>query len=188
MSLNFNTKNWPIVYLKIDKTLINDEIYEEYQRTYLKLLIKCKNKKEKMILICNLSNSNNLPLNIIMKQVQFNKDIYKYNKEYLKCACILCNNKYLKSILNTYFSISKPAAPYKICSSYEKINIYLLEKFNLKFDSIIFKDEDLLYDIENDTQIDNLEDIKNYITNIDTDKDTDKDKTEDLSDLINQIN
>jgi hypothetical protein len=194
MSLNFNTENWPIVYLKIDKTLINNEIYEEYQRTYLKLLIKCKNNKEKMILICNLSNANNLPLNLVMKQVQFNKDIYKYNKEYLKCACILCNNKYLKSVLNTYFSISKPAAPYKICSSYDKINKYLKEKFNIKIDSSIFNDEDLenseLNDIENDTQIDNLEDVKKYITNIDTDENTyeNTDKTEDLSDLINQIN
>lgn len=186
MSFNFNTENWPIVYLKIDKTLINDEIYEEYQRTYLKLLIRCKNNKEKMILICNLSNANNLPLNIIMKQVQFNKDIYKYNKEYLKCACILCNNKYLKSILNTYFSISKPAAPYKICSSYEKINIYLLEKFNLKFNSNMFKDEDSLNNELNDIEIDNLEDVKKYINDIDIDENIDK--TEDLSDLINQIN
>lgn len=174
MSLIFNTENWPLVYLKVDKKVLNDETYEEYQRAYLNLLIRCKKNNEKMILICNLSNANNLPMSIVMKQIQFNKDIYKFNKEYLKCACILCNNKYFKNVLNTYFNMAKPAAPYKICRCYNKINKYLLEKFNLKFDSNIFQDEDLVNDtLSSELSVatdENLEYMKEYITNIDKEK------------------
>jgi hypothetical protein len=174
MSLIFNTENWPIVYLKIDKTQLNDETYEEYQRAYLNLLIRCKRNNEKMIIICNLSNANNLPLNIVMKQMQFNKDIYKFNKEYLKCACILCNNKYFKNVLNTYFNMVKPAAPYKICRCYDKINKYLLQKFDLNFDSNIFQDGDLIDNVLTDISAvatdKNLEYMREYMSNIDKEK------------------
>ena len=85
-----------------------------------------------------LNNTGNVPLNYIMKQAQFNKEIYKFNKEYLRCVCILCSDKNFKNILNLYFSVNKPAAPFKLFRSFSKVNKYLDEKFNIKFNLRVF--------------------------------------------------
>jgi len=142
----FNTKEWPIIYLKSYNNYINDDLFELYKKQYLSLLIKCKNNKEKIILICDLTtlnNCENLPLNYIMKHANFNKEIYKYNKEYVKAVCILCSNSSLKNILNLYFTISKPASPYKIFKNNDKINKYLMDNFNIEFNISIFQKNDI---------------------------------------------
>jgi hypothetical protein len=137
----FNTKEWPIIYLRSIEEFISDELFESYKKEYLQLLIKCKNNEEKIILICDFSfkiNFDNLPFNYIIKHANFNKEIFKYNKEYVKAICILCNNSTFKNILNLYFTISKPASPYKLCKNYEKANKYLLENFNIDFNTSKF--------------------------------------------------
>ena len=148
---NFNVDRWPIVYLKaISGNSITDDSFESYKKMYLELLVKAKKNNEKMILICNLNTSGNLPLKYIMKQAQFNKEIYKFNKEYVKCVCILCKDKSFKNILNLYFSVAKPAAPYKLCRSIEKANKFLLDSFKINFDVNVFeKDvkEDMIEEI-----------------------------------------
>lgn len=141
MDDNFNLDHWPVVYFKAGIEPINDISFEEYKKYYLNLLIKCKNENIKMILICDLNNSKEIQLNYVMKQVQFNNEIYKFNKEYLKCVSILCNNQNflnLKNIINLYFTIIKSPSPFKLCKSFNKINKFLLEKNNINFDSNIF--------------------------------------------------
>ena len=141
MDDKFNLEYWPIVYFKSGSEPINDESFEEYKRKYLQLLIKCKNETIQMVLICDLSESKEIQLNYVMKQAQFNNEIYNYNKEYVKCVGILCNSKnfaHLKNIINLYFTIVKPPAPFKLCNSFIKINKFLLEKNNINFDSNIF--------------------------------------------------
>ena len=56
---SFNVDNWPIVYFKINNMELNDDIYEEYQKFYLSLLIKCKKNNEKMIFISDLKTLEN---------------------------------------------------------------------------------------------------------------------------------
>ena len=133
----FNTDYWPMVYISLNEFKFDDETFEEYQILYLNLLLKCKKNNEKIVLITNLTNLNNvdqLPLNYIMKQIQFNKKVYDFNKKYIRCVCILCKNKGIKNILNTFFALSKPAAPFKLFRSIDKVNNYLLDNFNLNFD------------------------------------------------------
>jgi len=150
---NFNLDNWPIVYLKtINGNNITDESFEEFKKMYLELLVKAKKNNEKMILICNLNTSGSLPLKYIMKQAQFNKEIYKYNKEYVKGVCILCKDKSFKNILNLYFSVAKPAAPFKLCRTYEKSNKYLLENFNVKFDVSIFENDIMEHSFKSESE------------------------------------
>jgi hypothetical protein len=142
MNNNFNLEHWPIVYFKSGGAPINDESFEEYKKYYLNLLIKCKRNNEKMVLISDLNNSKEFQLNYVIKQAQFNKEIFKFNKEYVICVCILCNNSNflnLKNILNLYFTMIKPAAPFKLCKSFDKINKYLI-KNNINFDSNIFNE------------------------------------------------
>ncbi len=131
---NFNLNNWPIVYFSnnSDKCM-TDESFEEFKEYYLNLLVRCKRTKDKMILICNLNNvtDNSPSLKYIMRFAQFNKSIYKFNKEYVGGVCLLSTNKCLKDLLQIYFSVAKPACPVKICRSIEKANKFLKEKCDL---------------------------------------------------------
>jgi hypothetical protein len=143
MSADYNLDNWPIVYFKLSSNKINDETFEEYKKSYLSLLVRCKNNNDKVILICDLNKSAKLPLNYMMKQAQFTKEINKFNKEYIKAVCILCDDKNFKNILSLYFTFCKPASPYKLCRSFDKINKYLIEKHNINFDSNIYDEQRL---------------------------------------------
>ena len=179
---NFNTEVWPIVYLKIDNSIeLTDEIFEEYKKKYLSLLVSCKRANEKIAVIFDLNNYNNtenIPVKYIMKQVQFNKEIYKFNKEYLRGICILCKSKTFKNILNMYFTFSKPAAPFKLCRSNEKANIFLKDRCKVNFDVSIFNKSDTVvidveeeeeenehsnvYEEDNENNNDLLSDIENF--------------------------
>ena len=140
MICTFNLDHFPIVYMKLNDNEINDNSFEEYKEYYLSLLLRCKKENQKLVLICNLDNTPTLPMNYIAKQSQFNKDIYKHNQAHVKTVCILCKNKSFKNILNLYFTVSKPANPFKICRSFMKVNKYLSEKFKILFDTHIFGD------------------------------------------------
>lgn len=157
MIINFNTEFWPVVYLKVDNNIeLTDELFDEYKKKYLSLLVSCKRLGDKIALIFDLNNYNNIeniPVKYIMKQVQFNKEIYKFNKEYLRGICILCKNKTFKNILNMYFAFSKPAAPFKLCRSNEKANIFLQDKCKVNFDVSIFNKSDTIgIDVEEEEE------------------------------------
>ena len=156
----FNLDHWPIVYFKLNGLNINEDSYEEYKKYYLNLLVRCKRNNEKMTLICDLNHLNNvanMPLKYVIKQSQFNKEVYEHNKNYLKCVCILCKNKSFKNIINLYFSFAKPAAPFKLCRCIDKANIYISTICNIKFDIKIF-DKNLSEDAQDDALNDALND------------------------------
>jgi len=141
MIADFNSEHWPIVYVKFNNNELNDESFEEYKKYYLNLLIKCKKENSKMYIIFNLDNTKSLPMNYIVKQIQFNKEIEKFNKEYIKLASIICKSKAFKNILNLYFSMSKQAAPFKIFRCFNKMNIYFIDKFNINFNFYLLEPE-----------------------------------------------
>lgn len=175
---NFNTENWPIVFLKLENDYeINDEMFDEYKKRYLSLLVSCKRKGTKIALIVDINkfnNTENIPIKYIMKQVQFNKEIYKFNKEYLYCVCILCKSKTFKNILNMYFAFTKPAAPFKLCRSIEKANLFIKDKTNLNFDISVFYNNEIINYINDNNDIDeedsdNVNDYEEDIENINED-------------------
>ena len=94
-----------------------------------------------MYIIFNLDNTKSLPMNYIIKQIQFNKEIEKFNKEYIKLASIICKSKAFKNILNLYFSRSKQAAPFKIFRCFNKMNLYFIDKFNINFNFYLLDPE-----------------------------------------------
>lgn len=133
----FNKEYWPIVYFKSEIiTEFNDTIFEEYQKNYLNLLIECKNKKEKIVLILNLNyfNNTNVPIKYIVKQIQFHKKIYNFNKKYLNCVIMLCKSKSFKNMINTFLNFTETAAPFKIFRNIAKANSYLTNNFKINFD------------------------------------------------------
>lgn len=183
MVLKFNEDNWPVVYFYLGKEEINEELFESYKVNYLNLLIRCKKEKKKMILISDLNTECSLPVKYVMKQAMFNRKINKFNELYVAAVCIYCKNKSFKNILKMYFTLTKPASPYKLCTSLEKINKFLEEKIDYKFDATIYENfnksslsndnssfnkEDLLkelkindYDEINNEELDNNEKINN---------------------------
>lgn len=138
--IQFNTKYWPIVYFFIDNEKMNDEVFEEYKRTYLNILLKCKKENNKIILISDLNNQDNLPLKYVMKQAYFNNKIHKYNKEYVDLVCVYLNNNSFKTILDIYFSICPPCCPYKVCNTYQVINDFVKAEINKEFDTHVFEE------------------------------------------------
>ena len=137
MGLKFNINYWPIVHFKLIGN-INDENFEEYKVYYLNLLIKCKKHNEKIILIADLNSNYEMPMKYIFKLALFNKKLFKFNKLYLNAVLIFSQSKSFKNLLNVYLSMITPSSPYKLCSSFEKINLYLTNNLNIHFDANIF--------------------------------------------------
>ena len=105
------------------------------------MLVRAKLEKSKIILLSDLNGmkrNESIPMNFLMKQMQFNKDCYKFNKEYVACVCILCNNLKIKNILLVYFTMIKQASPYKICKDAHAVNVFLKDKYDIDLDSHMF--------------------------------------------------
>lgn len=171
---NFNLEYWPIIYFKSNnknESNLTDDNFNKYKEFYLNLLVKCKRNKEKMTIICDLMEinpiNNNVPMKYIMKHVQFNKEMQKFNKEYLNGVCILCNNKNIKNILNIYFGMVKPITIIKVCRSYSKGNIFIKDKLNLNFDINIYNKNIIETEVNEEEDIDDIVDIDNEIEHID---------------------
>jgi hypothetical protein len=155
----FNTKYWPLVYFYIDNNRMTKNDFEEYKKTYLKILLKCKKENTKIILISDLNNQKKLSIKYMLKQAKFNLEIEQINKKYVQIACVLLNGK--SFLLNLYFSISKPYCPYKICKSYDTVNSFIKEKTYNDYDSNVFSN--LIQDISN---LNNDENDYNIIKNM----------------------
>ena len=183
MSDGFNLTNWPIVYFSNNNNdnVMDDIKFEELKEYYLNLLVKCKRNKEKMVLIFNLNNLNESSPSVkyVMKFAQFSKSIYKFNKEYVTGVCLYSTNKFLKDLLNIYFSVSKPACPVKICRSKEKINKFLKDKLNVNINiNKIITDLDILSNEDEKDSNDDIDEynLKNQDDTIDMEPDFDKEK------------
>lgn len=157
----FNTKYWPLVYFFVDNNGMNENDFEEYKKTYLKILLKCKKEKCKIILISDLNNQKNLDMKYVIKQAYFNLKIEKFNKLYVRIVCVFLDDKNLKKILNMYFNICKPYCPYKICKTYDVINTFIKDSINENYETSIFKD--LIGDISNLESEDEYKIIKNKL-------------------------
>lgn len=126
----FNTKYWPLVYFFVDDNGMNEEDFNNYKKTYVQILLKCKKEKTKIILISDLNNQGKIDIKYVMKQAYFNLKLEKFNKLYVKIVCVYLKDKNFKKILNMYFNVCKPYCPYKICNSYNNINKFINDELN----------------------------------------------------------
>ena len=137
MGIQFNTNYWPIVQFSLIEE-VNDENFEQYKVNFLNLLLRCKKNKEKMLLICDLESDIGIPMKYVFKLALFNKKIFKFNKLYLQGVCVLSKSKTFKNIFKIYLSLITPSSPYKLCSSYAKINTYIEKEFQINFNTFVF--------------------------------------------------
>lgn len=164
---NFNTSFWPFVLITFNNIPLNDSLFEDYTRSYLQLLVKCKKNKEKIYVIIDINSFNNLPIPYLLKQAQFNKKIFEYNKKHLNCAYIYCKNKLFKKIIKMYMMMEKTAVPLRIVRSLNKLNKSILDNYNIKFDSNNFfekVEEDDEQDEENQEKENENQEIENKET------------------------
>lgn len=157
----FNTKYWPLVYFFVDDNGMNENDFENYKKTYLQILLKCKKEKTKIILISDLNNQKKIDIKYVMKQAYFNLKLEKFNKLYVRIVCVYLKDKNFKKILNMYFNICKPYCPYKICNSYDIINQFI--KNELKEDYVTNIFSDLIEDISNLENEDEYKQIKSKL-------------------------
>ena len=157
----FNTKYWPLVYFFVDDNGMNENDFENYKKTYLQILLKCKKEKTKIILISDLNNQKKIDVKYVMKQAYFNLKLEKFNKLYVKIVCVYLKDKNFKKILNMYFNICKPYCPYKICNSYDIINQFIKNELKEDYDTNIFSD--LIEDISNLENEDEYKQIKSKL-------------------------
>ena len=134
----FHTENWPIVYFESEEGGMTDDVFEQYKKLYLELLIRCKNENSQMILMIDLNKTSEIQMNYLQKMSKFNKEIYKFNQLYIKYIYIFTKQKAIKNILSMYLTMEKPAAPYKIIRSYKKFKDHLQLKCGLNADEINF--------------------------------------------------
>lgn len=137
MGIQFNTDYWPIVQFSLVEE-VNDKNFEQYKVNFLNLLLRCKKNKEKILLVCDLETDIAIPMKYVFKLALFNKKIFKFNKLYLQGVCILSKSKTFKNIFKIYLSLITPSSPYKLCSSYTKINNYIEKEFQINFDTSVF--------------------------------------------------
>ena len=157
----FNTKYWPLVYFFVDDNGMNENDFENYKKTYLQILLKCKKENKKIILISDLNNQKKVDMKYVMKQAYFNLKIEKFNKLYVKIVCVYLKDKNFKKILNMYFNICKPYCPYKICNTYESINKFINVELNEEHNTNVFSD--LIEDITNLNIVDEYKEIKSKL-------------------------
>ena len=117
----FNLDNWPIVYIKNNNNVLNDEIIEEYKKDFLKIFIKCKNNKNKIILFMDIYEKSEVQMSYIKKITDFHKTMEEYNKLYIEYIYILCESKLLKNIISMVILSENKAVPCKIVRSLSKL-------------------------------------------------------------------
>ena len=144
----FCIDNWPIVYIKNKNSIITDEIIEEYKKDYLSVLIRCKNNNEKIYIIINIYFRTDVPIKFMQSISKFNKSIYDYNKKYVNYIYILCESKIFKNVLSMMIAMEKPASPYKIVRSTEKLKKLFHENHGIQLD-----DNNVMKSITSDLQV-----------------------------------
>jgi hypothetical protein len=117
----FNLEYWPIIYVKNNNATLTDEILEEYQKDFLKILIRCKTNKEKIVLLIDIYNKSNVQMNYMSKISQFHQRTEEYNKKYIDHIYILCESKFLKTMISMFLTNENPVAPCKVIRSLSKL-------------------------------------------------------------------
>ncbi len=146
MTITFHMEKYPVVYIQLCQPTMTNEVYEEYQKRYLQLLLECKMKNEKISVIydvktdikedlfesVSVAESSNLGrFPYMMKQMQFMKQIADHQKAYVNCVIIICENFHIRNILKMMSTIMSKPCPFKISSGLEKSCKYLKNNFNI---------------------------------------------------------
>jgi hypothetical protein len=182
MFAGFLVNEFPIIYISIKSDDFSDENLTYYQNSFVNVLLRAKNEKQKIIILLDLFQCDHSTFNMdnLMKQANFYKSIMKYCALYVQHVYILSNRTDLHFFVKIFRTFGKSDVPYKIVKNTEKIEQNIYKKYNTKVELNNFKNENIdnesllinyIYNnCVNDIEIDNtqsLEDIEKEMNNID---------------------
>ena len=177
MFAGFLLNEFPIVYISIKSDNFSDENLAHYQNSFVNVLLRAKNEKQKMIILLDLFECDNSTFNMnnLMKQGNFYKSIMKYTSLYVQHVYILSNRNDLHFFVNIFKKFGKSDIPYKIVKNTEKIEQNIYKKYNTKVHLNHLKNENIdkstllihyIYNYcDNDITIDTSDSLEDIETN-----------------------
>ena len=121
MFAEFNEDHFPIVYVKINSRIENDNDFQLFLNNWEKLY---KNKKN-FTFIFDTEDVNWIPIKYSIKMALFIKELKKEEFQYLQKSIINIHSETVNFLLNLIFIIQKPVAPVEIYKNNTLIKIYL---------------------------------------------------------------
>jgi len=115
----FDDTNFPVVIIKFNGTIQNDtdfDIFINKWKSYDKL-------KKKYTFVFDSSEVTSVPIKYTYKMSSFIREL-KQDKEnvYLERSIIVCNNYYIRKLLEFIFFLEKPLAPVYIVDNMDKVH------------------------------------------------------------------
>jgi hypothetical protein len=180
----FLISEFPIVYISINSDHFNDENFEYYKSSYVNLLLKAKNEKQRMIILLDLIGCDNATFKMenILKQASFYKSIMEHSIKYVQHVYIISNRNDLHVLIKIFKTFAKSLVPYKVVRNTEKIEQNIYKKYNIKLKLNQFKSEN----IDQSKLISNYIYDKNCETSIEINVDNTNDNSMNID--INDIN
>ena len=121
MFAEFNEDNFPIVYVKINSRIENDNDFQLFLNHW-KLLYK---NKKYFTFIFDTKDVNWIPIKYSIKMALFIKELKKEEHQYLQKSIINIYSENVNLLLNYIFIRQKPVAPVEIYKNNKIIKIYL---------------------------------------------------------------
>lgn len=139
MFAGFLVNDFPIVYISIKSDDFSDENLTYYQNSFINILLRAKDEKQKIIILLDLFECDNSTFNMdnLMKQANFYKSIMKYTALYVQHVYILSNRNDLHFFVKIFRTFGKSDVPYKIVKNTEKIEQNIYKKYQTK---VVLKD------------------------------------------------
>ncbi len=197
MFSSFLISEFPIVYISINSDHFNDENFEKYKSSYINLLLKAKNEKQRMIILLDLIGCDNATFKMenILKQASFYKSVMEHSIKYVQHVYIISNRNDLHVLIKIFKTFAKSLVPYKVVHNTEKIEQNIYKKYQVKVKLNQFKSEnidqskliyDYVYDKNNETSIEINMDTSENIDNLNVNINDIDDKSDENSDNENE--
>lgn len=124
---NFNYDKFPLITVNIEKNIINEQQYTQFEIDWL----KCYNYDKQFYLLINTSNMGMINIKYAYKLSKFLNNVKKEEFPLLKYSIIIVNSWYIRKIINLIFKLHKPISTVYIVGKQENYDIDdLIERIN----------------------------------------------------------
>jgi hypothetical protein len=126
MWANYDYSKFPIVYIKFNNKIDNEDDFNQFLKKWIYLY----NDKKDFTFIFDTVDVGIPNISYCYKMTKFINKLKKFKHQYLQKSLIIVSNKYIRYLLNLIFRIQKPVAPVYIynikndslCNPYDLLN------------------------------------------------------------------
>jgi hypothetical protein len=124
---NFNYDKFPLITVNIEKNIINEQQYKQFEIDWL----KCYNYDKQFYLLINTKNMGMVNIKYAYKLSKFLNNVKKEEFPLLKYSIIIVNSWYIRKIINLIFKLHKHISTVYIVEKQENYDIDdLIERIN----------------------------------------------------------